>query len=108
MDITSFTGQIAVVTSKSQPAAGDWHDAEWVRVAPAGTSPNIWRGSLEYRYVKLTGTMDGATDSAWLRVTVGATGADIVLTTAGAYDMYAKLTGDPESPGLLCGTFNVT
>lgn len=106
MDLTSLTGQVAIVPTGTRPASGDWVAGEWTRTPPQSTTANIDRVSTEFRYNKITATVDGATDSAWLRVLVGPDGA--ISPAPGKVDHYVKVTADPEKPAINTGTYNVT
>lgn len=105
MDITADAVKVAIVLSTTTPVSGDYVTAEWTRTQPAGTSANYSRQSIEYRYFKVTGTVDGASDTAWARVVVG---TDIVLATAGTYNCWVKVLDNPETPAIMAGTMVVT
>lgn len=105
MDITADTVKIAIVLNTTTPAPGDYITAEWTRTPPAGTVADYSRQSIEYRYFKVSGTADGATDSAWARIVVG---TDIVLAAAGVYNCWVKVVDSPETPAKLAGTMTVT
>lgn len=105
MDITTDIVKIAIVSHGVAPVMADYKDAEWTNIPPAGTSSAISRQSIEYRYFKVTGTVDGASSTAWARIVVG---SDIVLTTAGSYDCWVKVVDNPESPAILAGQMTVS
>ena len=108
-DITDDTVEAAVVTTGTDPATDDWFTAAWVRSTPGGKVTTLSTLSTEYRYVQVTGTVDGSTDTAWVQMLIGpGTGADINLTTAGKYDVWVRVTDSPEVPAILAGTITLT
>lgn len=97
LDITTDPAMLAIVPTGTQPTDADWVAAEWVRDAPTGPLASTNRLTTAYWYAKVTGTVNGETDFAWLRVLVGPAGTVDLPDGAGA-DVWSKITDSPEVP----------
>lgn len=106
-DITADPAQIAVVAQNTVPETADWIEGDWVRQAPAGTRTQISHLSTEYRYVKVVATVEGETDTAWLRFLVGPEGG-VVDRPPASYSVWVKVTDSPEVPVRRAGQLQVT
>jgi hypothetical protein len=97
LDITLDPAMLAVVPKGALPTDTDWIAAEWVRDAPTVPLTSTNRLTTVYWYAKITATVNGESDSAWLRVLIGPTGT-IALPDATSVNVYSKITDSPEVP----------
>lgn len=81
VDPTGNTVQMAFPLAGAAPVAGDWKSASWE--TDATTSP----------------------DTYYARCLVGPSGT--VALTAGTYDVWVKVTDNPEIPVMKCGLLEV-
>ncbi|WP_152187039.1 hypothetical protein [Segeticoccus rhizosphaerae] len=99
LDITLDAAEVAIVPNGTQPTDSDWVAAEWVRAAPTQQLPGTNRLTTDYWFLKVTGTVDNATDFAYLRVLVGPTGAvALPADPAKKVDVWSRIHDDPETP----------
>ena len=108
LDITLDPAMLAVVTKGTQPTDADWVAAEWVRTAPTGPLASTNRLTTAYWYAKVTGTVNGETDSAWLRLLVGPAGTVALPDAAAGVDVWSKITDSPEVPVQKHSTVTIT
>lgn len=97
-DITLDAAELAIVPTGTKPASGDWVTATWTRVAPVQPLTSDDRLSTDYWFAKVTGTVNGETDSAWLRVLVGPTGTIAIGSSVTKVDIYSRVHDTPEVP----------
>lgn len=106
-DLTTDVGEVAVLPTGAEPTEPDWVAADWVREAPSGPS-KINRYSTVYRYMKVTATVDGETDSAWLRLLIGPDGVVALPDSPAAkVGVYGRITDSPEIVVLLFGALTI-
>lgn len=109
LDITADTAKVAVIAAGGEVAESDFVAAEWTRNAPVpGTKSDIHPLSTEYRYAKVTGTVDGASDSAWIRWLMGPSGVVAAPAGSKSVDVYGWVGDSPETIIRKLGTIKMT
>lgn len=107
LDITTDAAEVAIVPTGQTPTEADWITGTWVRTAPSQALPSINRLTTENWYIKVTATVENATDFAWLQVLVGPAGPFTLPDAVTKVDVWSRVHDNPEVPVQKHGTVSI-